>query len=179
MHCTRPAATVACQSSHKQQRGRNMAKPVLVQRGYSIGRLAAESGVKVETIRYYERVGIMPRPARSACGYRRYTDEDFKRLTFIRRGRELAFSLDALRDLLSLLDSRTYTCAEGRDVALEHLADIRGKIADLKRLERAMAEIAARCSGKRIPDCALIDILFARSPRTAQEGLRGHKGAGQ
>lgn len=154
-----------------------MAIPVATHRGYSIGRLAAQSGVKVETIRYYERVGIMPRPARSASGYRHYTDEDFKRLTFIRRGRELAFSLEALRDLLSLVNSRAYTCAEGRDLALEHLADIRGKIADLKRLERAMAEIAARCSGKRVPDCPLIDILFARRPLTAQEGPRSHKGA--
>jgi MerR family transcriptional regulator, mercuric resistance operon regulatory protein len=149
-----------------------MAKSPATHRGYSIGRLAAQSGVKIETIRYYEKVGIMPRPARSASGYRRYTHEDFKRLTFIRRGRELAFSLEALRDLLSLVNSRAYTCAEGRDLALEHLADIRSKIADLKRLEHAMAEIAARCSGKRVPDCPLIDILFARTPRAAQERLR-------
>lgn len=128
---------------------------------FSIGTLAAMSGVKIETIRYYERIGIMPKPPRSAAGYRRYTSEHLSRLIFIRRGRELAFSLEALCGLLRLVDGHTHTCAEGRALALEHLGDIRAKIADLKRLERAMAEIATRCSGERVPDCALIDTLFA------------------
>lgn len=123
--------------------------------------LAAMSGINIETIRYYERIGLMPKPPRSAAGYRLYTDEHLKRLRFIRRGRELDFSLEVLRGLLRLLDARTCTCAEGRTLALEHLDDIRGKIADLKRLERAMSEIAARCTGEAIPDCALIDALFS------------------
>jgi MerR family mercuric resistance operon transcriptional regulator len=127
---------------------------------FAIGALAAKSGVKVETIRYYEKIGIMPEPARSAAGYRRYTLEHLKRLAFIHRGRELAFSLEVLRDLLRLVDGHVYTCAEGRALALGHVADIRRRIADLKRLERAMSEIASRCSGKRVPDCALIDALF-------------------
>jgi MerR family transcriptional regulator, mercuric resistance operon regulatory protein len=137
-----------------------MVKSIATHCGFSIGTLAARSGVKVETIRYYERVGIMPRPARSAAGYRRYTHEDLKRLTFIRRGRELAFSLEALRDLLRLVDDRTCTCAEGRALALEQLAHIRGKVADLKRLERVLADIAARCSGERVPECPLVEALF-------------------
>ncbi|MGH8320046.1 MAG: MerR family transcriptional regulator [Steroidobacteraceae bacterium] len=126
---------------------------------FAIGALAAKSGVKVETIRYYEKIGIMPEPARSAAGYRRYTLGHLKRLAFIHRGRELAFSLEVLRDLLRLVDGHVCTCAEGRALALGHVADIR-RIADLKRLERAMSEIASRCSGKRVPDCALIDALF-------------------
>ena len=133
---------------------------------FTIGRLAAMSGTKIETIRYYERIGVMPKPPRSAAGYRRYTGEHLKRLIFIRRGRELAFSLEVLHHLLRLMDGHAHTCAEGRALALEHLADIRGKIADLKRLERAMADIAERCTGKAVPDCALVEALLnAAAPR--------------
>lgn len=134
------------------------------------------SGIKVETIRYYERIGIIPKPPRSAAGYRRYTGEHLKRLIFIRRGRDLAFSLDVLRGLLRLVDGHTHTCAEGRTLALEHLDDIRGKIADLRRLERAMAAIAARCTGKHVPDCALVDALFSAHPVQGSDSMdRGVK----
>ncbi len=78
---------------------------------FAIGTLAARSGVKVETIRYYEKIGITPEPTRSAAGYRRYTLDHLKRLAFIRRGRELAFSLQVLRVLLRFVDGRIYTCA--------------------------------------------------------------------
>lgn len=130
---------------------------------FSIGTLSARSGIKIETIRYYERIGVMPKPPRSAAGFRRYTGEHLKRLMFIRRGRELDLSLEALRGVLRLVDGHAHTCAEGRALALEHLDDIRGKIADLKRLEQAMTEIAARCTGKPVPDCALVDELFSAS----------------
>jgi MerR family transcriptional regulator, mercuric resistance operon regulatory protein len=143
---------------------------------FSIGTLAAMSGVKIETIRYYERIGVMSKPPRSAAGYRRYTGEHLKRLIFIRRGRELAFSLDVLSGLLRLVDGHAHTCAEGRTLAIEHLGDIRGKIADLRRLERAMADIAARCTGKPVPDCALVDALFSAPAVSAriQAGRRSH-----
>ena len=144
---------------------------------FSIGTLAAMSGINVETIRYYERIGVMPRPPRSAAGYRRYTGEHLKRLIFIRRGRELAFSLEALRDLLRLVDGHAYTCAEGRALALEHLDEIRSKIADLKRMEQAMIGIAARCSGKPVPDCALVDALFSAPTATPQIQPRRRSGA--
>ena len=130
-----------------------------VSSAFSIGALAGMCGINIETIRYYERIGVMPRPPRSAAGYRRYSGEHLKRLIFIRRGRELAFSLEVLRKLLLLVDGHAHTCAEGRALALEHLEDIRGKIADLKRLERAMADIAERCTGEAVPDCALVDAL--------------------
>ena len=139
---------------------------------FSIGTLAAMSGINIETIRYYERIGVMPRPPRSAAGYRRYTGEHLKRLIFIRRGRELAFSLEALRDLLRLVDDHAHTCAEGRTLALEHLAEIRSKIADLKRLEHAMTEIAARCSGEPVSDCALVDALFSAPAAMSQTQSR-------
>lgn len=127
---------------------------------FAIGALAKQSGVNIETIRYYERIGVMPKPARSAGGYRLYTADHAKRLGFVRRGRELGFRLEELRKLLCLVDGHAYTCEQVRALTLDHVADIRHKIADLKRLERVMTGIASRCSGKRIPDCPIIDALF-------------------
>ena len=152
---------------------------------FSIGALAARSGIKIETLRYYERIGLMPKPPRSAAGYRRYTGEHLRRIIFIRRGRELDFSLEVLRGLLRLVDGHAHTCTEGRALALEHLEDIRGKIADLKRLEGAMAEIVARCTGKPTPDCALFDTLFSaptdsskfQSARRARRNVGGVTGS--
>ena len=131
---------------------------------FPIGALASESGVNIETIRYYEKAGVMPKPGRSTGGYRLYTAEHLKRLTFIRRGRELGFTLDDLRGLLRLVDGHNYTCSEVRALTLDHVAGIRRKIADLKRLERVMTDISSRCSGKGIPDCPIIDALFQPEP---------------
>jgi MerR family mercuric resistance operon transcriptional regulator len=130
----------------------------------AIGALSKQSGVNIETIRYYERIGVMPKPRRSAGGYRLYGPDHLKRLTFVRRGRELGFSLDELRDLLRLVDGHSYTCTEVHDLAVEHLAEIRRKIADLRRLQRVMSEMAAECSGDRIPECPIIDVLFDARP---------------
>lgn len=131
---------------------------------FSIGALSRESTVNIETIRYYEKIGVMPKPARSMGGYRLYTPDHLKRLSFIRRGRELGFSLDELRDLLRLVDGHAYTCAEIRALTLEHVAGIRRKIADLRRLERVMSTVASQCSGRRIPECPIIDALFQARP---------------
>ncbi len=130
----------------------------------TIGVLAKNSGVNIETIRYYEKVGMMPAPARSVGGYRLYTPEHLKRLTFIRRGRELGFGLDELRSLLRLVDGHTYTCDEVRALTLEHVTGIRSKIADLRRLERIMVSISSKCTGRKIPECPIIDALFQKQP---------------
>ena len=127
---------------------------------FSIGVLSERSGVNIETIRYYEKIGVMPKPARSAAGYRIYTTEHARRLHFVRRGRELGFSLDELRGLLRLVDGHTYTCREVHALTIEHLKDIRQKIADLRRLERAMSNMAAQCTGDQVPECPVIDALF-------------------
>ena len=102
----------------------------------------------------------MPEPRRSAGGYRIYEPGHLKRLTFVRRGRELGFRLDELRGLLRLVDGHAFTCAEVHALAVEHLAEIRRKIADLRRLQRVMEEMAAQCSGDRVPECPIIDALF-------------------
>ncbi|TPI19362.1 helix-turn-helix domain-containing protein [Mesorhizobium sp. B4-1-1] len=133
-------------------------------RGLSIGVLSERSGVNIETIRYYEKIGVMPSPARRASGYRVYEAEHVRRLHFIRRGRELGFSLDELRGLLHLVDGHSYTCAEVHALAVGHLRDIRRKIADLRRLERVMSEMAARCTTEQIPECPIIDALFEMRP---------------
>ncbi len=134
----------------------------------SIGALSKRSGVNIETIRYYEKIGVMPKPGRTSGNYRIYGPENLKRLSFVRRGRELGFSLDELRGLLHLVDGHAYTCAQVRAMTLEHLAEIRRKIADLRRLARVMADTSARCTGDRIPECPIIDALF-----DAQPALRG------
>jgi MerR family mercuric resistance operon transcriptional regulator len=125
----------------------------------TIGRLSESTGVNIETVRYYERIGLIPRAPRSVGGQRQYGKPEEQRLRFIRRSRELGFSIDEVRALLRLVDGGRFTCAEVRDLAFEHLADIRHKIADLRRLERVLADLAARCTGKAVPDCPLVEAL--------------------
>ncbi|HSY86506.1 MAG TPA: helix-turn-helix domain-containing protein, partial [Verrucomicrobiae bacterium] len=126
----------------------------------TIGALSKRTGVNIETIRFYERVGILPKAPRSAGGHRIYNQGHLMRLGFVRRSRELGFSLDEVRGLLQLVDGGRYTCAEVKAVTLDHLADIRRKIADLRRLEQTLAEVAGKCRGGKVPDCPVIEALF-------------------
>ncbi len=125
------------------------------------GALAKRFGCHLETVRYYEKIGLLRPPARSEGGYRLYQIDDQRRLRFILRGRELGFSIDELRSLLSLVDSSSYTCGEIHDLTIDHLGSVRRKIADLKRLERTLARIANECSGGAVPECPVIDALWA------------------
>lgn len=127
-----------------------------------IGVLARESGCKVETIRYYERVGLMPNPARTEGGHRMYSGAQLRRLAFIRRGRELGFTLDAVRILLGLVDGERQTCGEIEVIARGHLDDVRSKIADLRTIETVLADMVAECSGGTVPDCPVVDALYER-----------------
>ena len=135
---------------------------------FSIGVLSERSGVNIETIRYYEKIGIMPSPARSASGYRLYGSDDVRRLHFVRRGRKLGFALDELRGLLRLVDGHTYSCEEVHALTVEHLTDIRQKIVDLRRLERVMSDMAAQCTRDQVPECPIIDALFEMMPVARQ-----------
>ena len=126
----------------------------------AIGRLAKQTGTNVETIRYYEHMGLWVAPARSAGGYRLYGTEHLKRLNFIRRARLLGFSVDEVRTLLRLADERERPCAEVRVVAETHLADVRNKLADLRRMERVLRETVARCVAGTGAHCELIDALY-------------------
>ena len=126
---------------------------------FPIGQLSKRSGVKIETIRYYERAKMLVPPLRTASGRRVYDVTDLRSLVFIRRARELGFSLDEIRALLRLGGPEKATCREVREIAAHHLDDIRAKIDDLKKLERLLSRTVARCSGKAAPDCPVLDVL--------------------
>jgi MerR family transcriptional regulator, mercuric resistance operon regulatory protein len=131
-----------------------------------IGALAKRTGMTVEGVRFYEKAGILPAPARTAGGQRLYSVRELKRLNFIRRARDLGFTLDEVRVLLRFADdARERTCAEARDLATGHLADVRTKIADLRRMERALSGMIARCAEGGTPDCPLIEALFSNQPQ--------------
>lgn len=142
----------------------------------TMGQLARQSGVNLETIRYYERIGILSEPPRTSGGHRKYEGEHLRRLTFIRRARELGFTLDEVRALLGLVDAQNGSCAEARRLGLGHLADIRGKIADLRRMERVLKEMVARCADGTLPECPLIEALNGDLPRTSKESARKRSG---
>jgi MerR family transcriptional regulator, mercuric resistance operon regulatory protein len=142
-------------------------RPITASRAeaFPIGELAKRSGVKIETIRYYERARMLAPPPRTASGRRVYDATDLRILVFIRRSRQLGFSLDEVRVLLRLGGPEKATCREVREIAAHHLDDIRAKIDDLKKLERLLSKTISRCSGKTAPDCAVLDVLdIERSP---------------
>ena len=124
-----------------------------------IGELSRLSGVNIETIRYYERVKMLPAPPRTTSGRRVYGAMGLRILVFIRRSRELGFSPDDIRALLRLGAPGMASCAEVEEIAAHHLEDIRAKLRDLKKLERLLAKTVARCSGNTAPDCPVLDIL--------------------
>ena len=126
-----------------------------------IGKLSRLTGVNIETIRYYERIKMIPPPPRTASGRRIYDSTHLRILAFIRRSRELGFSLDEIRALIRLGGPEKATCREVRNVASHHLQDIRAKLADLRKLEHLLATTVAQCSGKMVPDCPVLDILDA------------------
>lgn len=124
-----------------------------------IGALSRLTGVNIETIRYYERIKMLAPPPRTTSGRRVYDSTALRTLIFIRRSRELGFSLDEIRALLRLAGPEKASCREVREIAAHHLEDIRTKLGDLKKLERLLSKTVARCSGKTAPDCPVLDIL--------------------
>ena len=126
----------------------------------SIGTLSRRTGCNIETIRYYERIELMPAPPRTVGGHRSYGEVHERRLNFIRRCRELGFSIEEIRVLLALVDGGDYTCGEVKSVTDRHLDDVRRKISDLKDLERTLKKIGAACAGGQVPDCPIIDALY-------------------
>lgn len=135
-------------------------KKVTQTKPFTIGVLSKKTGVNIETIRYYEKIGIMPRPQRTQGGNRIYNENQFNRLNFIRRSRELGFSLDEIHEMLRLVDEKDFTCAEIAAINQRHLDDIKLKIKDLRKIERHMKDMLSQCSRERTPDCAILDTLF-------------------
>jgi MerR family mercuric resistance operon transcriptional regulator len=125
----------------------------------SIGELSRLTGVNIETIRYYERVKMLAVPPRTEAGRRIYGPDDRRVLAFVRRSRELGFTLDEIRALLALGAPGKVSCAEVKEIAGAHLASVRAKLADLARLADVLAAAVAQCTGDVAPACPVLDIL--------------------
>jgi len=130
-------------------------------KGLQRAQLAHLTGCHLETIRYYETIGLLRDPPRSASGYRVYDQTDVRRLRFILRARELGFGIDEIHGLLHLVDCKSQTCAEVQHRTEPHLAAVRAKIADLQRIEATLATMISQCSGDAVPECPILDALAA------------------
>jgi MerR family mercuric resistance operon transcriptional regulator len=122
-------------------------------RAISRGVLSKKTGVNSETIRYYEKINLIPTPARTTNGYRVYDDTHVKRLSFIKRCRELGFKLKEVTELLDLVDGDDYTCAEIRDHTIRHLRDVENRILDLKKMRQTLKDMVSECEGGSVPKC--------------------------
>jgi Cu(I)-responsive transcriptional regulator len=131
----------------------------------TIGDLAKATRSKVETIRYYERIGLLPAPERTEGNYRSYGKAHLGRLSFVRRARDLGFSLAQIRDLLGLADERDRSCEAVDAIARQHLADVERKIADLSALRDELADVIRRCRHSTVAECRIIETL---APHPAQ-----------
>ena len=129
-------------------------------RGYPIGEMSKRTGVNIETIRYYERIKIMPQPDRTAGGNRQYNYDQLKRLSFIKTSRELGFNINEIRALLEMVDEQDFTCGEVHELTIGHLASVREKIKGLRKLEKALVSMASECSQGDVPDCPILETLF-------------------
>jgi Cu(I)-responsive transcriptional regulator len=130
-------------------------------KGLSIGEVAKATGIKVVTMRYYEQIGLIDAPSRTDGNYRAYSQAHLRRLRFIRRCRDLGFTLEQVRDLLRLSSRRNQECSEVDRMTARHLADVEEKISDLKRLSKELRRLSACCRGDGlIADCRIIEALF-------------------
>jgi Cu(I)-responsive transcriptional regulator len=125
----------------------------------TIGDLGKATRTKVETIRYYERIGLLPKPPRTSGNYRDYGQPELGRLSFIRRARDLGFSIDQVRALLGLSDDRTRDCSEIDQIAEAHLLEVDRKLADLTALRRELKAVIDSCDGGSVADCRIIEAL--------------------
>jgi len=125
----------------------------------TIGKLGEAAGVKVPTIRYYEQIGLLRDPDRSAGNQRLYGQSALDRLAFIRHARELGFPLDTIRDLLSLSDRPDQSCAAADVIARAQLAEVESRLARLTALKAELERMVVQCAGGRIADCRVIEVL--------------------
>lgn len=133
-----------------------------------ISEAAAASGCHLETIRYYERVGLVSPPERTLSGYRAYSQGDVERLRFVSRGRELGFSLDEIRSLLRLNDDPAMSCCDVDAIARTHLSDIRGRIVELQRVASELERVIADCAGGKRGQCTILGTLRKASDKATR-----------
>lgn len=132
--------------------------------GFTIGELAKATGTRAETIRYYERIGLLPAPGRSSGNYRLYGPDDAERLAFVRRSRGLGFAIEEIRALLALADQKDRDCAEVDGIARGHLTDVERKITDLERLAKELRHLINQCHGGKVSECRIINALAPHPP---------------
>jgi len=142
----------------------------------TIGDLARSAGTTPETIRWYERDGIMPAPVRTAGGHRLYSQAHLDRLAFVRHARELGFALENVRELLRLADDPERSCDEADAIARSHLAAVRSRIARLQSLEAELSRMVAACGRGRVAECHVIEVLADQSHAHCLHS--GHGGTG-
>ncbi len=128
-------------------------------RDLTIGEVSALTDVNIETIRYYERIKLVPRQVRSSGGRRSYGPTDVRRFAFIRRARDIGFSINDIKSLLALGEPGHRSCASVRSIAEQHRAAIETRIADLSRLHSLLSETIGKCSGGKVPQCPVLDML--------------------
>ncbi|MGF6176306.1 MerR family copper efflux transcriptional regulator [Ensifer sp. 4252] len=140
----------------------------------NIGEVARASGVSTKMIRYYETIGLIPPADRSEAGYRNYGDNDVHTLRFIRRSRDLGFTVEQMTDLLTLWRDRSRASSEVKKIALEHVDLLERKAEELKAMSRTLKHLAANCHGDGRPDCPILDDLadMANEPGKAPEPAR-------
>ena len=141
---------------------------------FTIGRLARATGCKVQTIRYYEQIGLLAPAARSEGNQRLYTEAGAERLCFVRHCRELGFSLDAIRELLDLADHPDRPCAAADRIAEAHLGEVEQRIARLRALQSELQRMIANCRGGRIADCRIIEVLADHRHRLCRDHATAH-----
>ena len=133
--------------------------------GMTIGQLGKATGTVVETIRYYERIGLLPKVARTAGNYRSYGSSEVAKLSFIRRARSLGFGLDQVRALLELADDRGRSCGEVDALARRNLDDVEAKISDLLALRNELSNLIAQCGRGTVDNCRIIEALGPRGTK--------------
>jgi MerR family copper efflux transcriptional regulator len=125
----------------------------------NIGEASARSGVSAKMIRHYESIGLLPRVGRTDSGYRQYGDNEVHTLRFVRRARDLGFSMAEIAELLKLWQNRRRASAEVKRIALAHVADLDRRIAEMTAMKRTLEELASHCHGDHRPDCPILDRL--------------------
>jgi MerR family mercuric resistance operon transcriptional regulator len=138
---------------------------------FLIGQLAKQAGCKVETVHYYEKTGLMPEPPRTEGGHRIYALADVKRLNFIRRSRELGFSIEKIKQLLRFIDEPDHYCGEVKAMAMQQAQEVQQKIEDLQRLKEALNTMVTQCKGEEysVDNCPIIEALYIESVPDASD----------
>ena len=135
---------------------------------FNIGKAATRSGVSAKMVRHYESLGLLPRIVRTDAGYRQYTDNEVHTLRFIRRSRDLGFSMAEIAELLKLWHNRRRASADVKRIALVHVADLERRMEEMAAMKRTLEKLAHACQGNHRPDCPIIDELA-----DVQGGRRG------